>query len=248
MNRFYLFMILFLFIIAGCSSSSSEERLKEELSTSFSNSLYEIEFENLEESRYEGKDGFFLHYSITSPDESRELSPSDIDMTFSKVIEDEFGNEHSQYQNTEMKQDQEKNNVLYVKQFFTNNLHHDSNQLISTAQLVLHPNKTVRFEQVKKDIVPITRDELTIQDIEWDDNKLTLTVTDVLDIQNVEWSLLSEGEQIYPVFSNSIAEEEHYYKGEFEFAAVLEEPFTIIAERSDTYELIWELPFVIPVD
>ncbi|WP_158736072.1 hypothetical protein [Alteribacillus sp. YIM 98480] len=241
-------MILFLFIAAGCSSSSSEERLKEELNTSFSNSLYEIEFEKLEESRYEGKDGFFLHYSITSPDESRELSPSDIDMTFSKVIEDEFGNEHSIYQETEMKTDQEENNVLRIKQFFTTSLHHDSEQLISTAQLVLHPNKTVRFDQVKKDKIPISRDELTIQDMEWNDNKLTLTATDVLDIQNVEWSILSEGEQIYPVFTNSITEEEHYFKGEFEFAVELEEPFTIIAERSDSSELIWELPFVIPID
>ncbi|MFB4162804.1 hypothetical protein ACE1TI_02945 [Alteribacillus sp. JSM 102045] len=247
MNWFYSLVFLFLFMIAGCNSSASEEMRAEE-TTSFSNSLYDIEFEKIEEGRHEGKDGFFLHYTITSPDESRKLSPSEISMKFPKEIEDEFGNEHPQYKETDIKKDKEEDNVLHIKQFFANNLHPDSSQLMSTAQLVLQPNKTVRFEEINTDNVPVTREELTIQAMEWNDNKLMLTATDVLDIRNVEWSLLAEEQQIYPVFTNTETEEEHYFKGSFEFAVEPEEDFTLIAERPESSELIWELPFVLPVN
>ncbi|MFB5661350.1 hypothetical protein ACE4RR_05975 [Alteribacillus sp. HJP-4] len=237
----------FLLLLFGCSPNDSgqNETLTDSEDTVFSNSLYSIAFEDIKENG----DGFTIHFSITAEDESRTLNSEETTMIFPEEIEDDNGGSYILSEEAEVTRDKKHAHVLHASQFFEGKLEDKSEYLSVPTELELSGTKeNVRFESISAEDLPVTRSEMTIQDISIDKNTLTITATDVLPIKNVEWSLEKNADQIFPMFTNTLSEEEHYLKTELEFMGDPGNTFTLIAKRQQSSPLRWELPFVVPAE
>ncbi|MDQ0298772.1 hypothetical protein J2S78_001192 [Salibacterium salarium] len=236
-------------ILSGCSWPNADNSLKESKATAFSNSLYTAEFEGIEEDSLDGREGFYLYFSITALDDTRTLDVSKIQMTLPDEISDEKGNMFNQSGPTSIRQTDEQPHIIEVDQFFAGELEENSSHLTVPARLVLSDlEKMVRFENITDEMAPITRQELTITQLDWNEKKLTLEAKDLFSMNTTEWSLINNDEKIYPVFSNTESNEDGEFRGTLEFAFQPDDTFTLVAERNRTTDKEWELPYVIPIN
>ncbi|RSL30993.1 hypothetical protein D7Z54_22875 [Salibacterium salarium] len=247
MKQLVLIPAIILALVAGCHSSN--ESLDEAETTSFSNSLHIVDFKAITKDTRQGKEGFTLSFTVTASDKTRSLDKSTIQLDFPQEIGDEHGNTFIRQGNTVLQQHEDKPHVIKVSQFFTGKPAENTSHLSVPARLVIsNLNKTVRFHNVTRDMVPVTRQELTINKLEWNAKELTLEAEDIFSMANTEWSLLKNDEKIYPVFSNTDTTEDGEFQGTLEFAFQPKDRFTLVAERNRTRTKEWELPFVVPVE
>ncbi|MFZ4450483.1 hypothetical protein [Salibacterium aidingense] len=248
MIRVILGIALFTYFFTGCSSSNSNP-MEETETTSIANSLYTVQYNGLTPGQNNGKTGFWLSFSIIAEDKTRDITPSPIHLQFPQEIDDQKGNAYKRAGEPSYQSNEEKKHVIEVKQFFRGALNEDTTHLTVPARIMIEDiDDKITFENISEEMVPITRDELTISRLTREENVLTLEAEDISGTGALDWGLIIKEEKVYPVFTNTDKNEGGEYKGTLEFAFPPEETFTLTAERSQTPELEWELPFVLPVE
>lgn len=247
MRPFYFSLILLLFLLSSCSFKEETSDDSEELVLAFSNALYEIQFEQIEKERIENEEGWFFHFSIQAKDDTLSLSPESIYIHFPEQLTDDDVTLEKKHEPI-IERDEEASHILHLKQFYTGSIDEEATTFSFPAQLHIEkPSRLVYFEELDDESVPIIREELLLESISIDNSKITFQATDVFDIRRTSWSIVVNNERIYPVTSLTIQQSKHQYRGVMEFAVLPEQPVTLVAERLETYDLQWDLDFLLPV-
>ncbi|SDI01794.1 hypothetical protein SAMN05192534_11859 [Alteribacillus persepolensis] len=249
MFRFYLILILCILLTSCSSSPSSDGRQSTQAEqTSFSLDHYTIQFETVKKTTAANKNGFFLHFTVRASDQSRNLVPASFSFMFPEQITDDMGNEYNRFQETIAKRDKTDHHILHVHQFYRGKPAPDSTRLYVTWQLKKESQTTVVFENVTKDMLPVTRDELTLQTLDLQDNQLTIRAEDMWDASGLTWRLLMDDENIRPLFSETDSDERSFH-GQYRFAVTPASPYTLTAKRTSSPDMLtWEFPFVLTLD
>ncbi|MFD2705104.1 hypothetical protein [Salibacterium lacus] len=244
MKRFLAVFLPAVILLEACSNadtSSSEEV------TTFSNELYTVTFEHT--TRAENADSnFSLSFSIAAEDETRRIDSSDVTLRFPEQVSDAQGNNYQTTGDAQYSQKQEQSHMVTVEQSFSGPLHEESRHITAPLLMVIESDtEEVLFQDVTADSFPLTREELKITNMKRNGKTLNVQAADYISDGKLEWSMNVQGEKIYPAFTNTVVNDNGTYEGSLEFAFQPAERFSIMAERSRTEPMEWELPFVIPV-
>ncbi|MGY4689488.1 hypothetical protein [Salibacterium sp. K-3] len=241
MHRLLFFMIFALLLFQGCSSTSSIEE-----TTEHSNELYALHYEGM---THQADSGFTLSFSIIAEDETREIDTSDIELHFPEEISDEQGNSYPVSGNTNYQQKSGQSHIMAAEQTFSGSLQESTGHLSVPVRMVIDNNtEEITFHDVSAGSFPLTREELTITDLDRNGRVFQISAVDHVSNGRLSWTLNVNGENVYPVFTNTAVNEDGTYEGSIEFSYEPSERFTLTVERNRPEEAAWEFPFVLPVD
>ncbi|SFL53275.1 hypothetical protein [Salibacterium qingdaonense] len=244
MKRFLAVFLPAVILLEACSNADTSST--EEVST-FSNELYTVAYESTIRTENDGSN-FSLSFSIAAEDETRQIDSSDVTLRFPERLSDDQGNSYQTTGDPHYSQKQQQSHIVKVEQSFSGPLHEESRHLTAPLLMVIDNNaEEVLFQNVTADSFPLTREELTITNMERNGKTLNFQAEDHISDGKLDWSMNVEGEKIYPAFTNTVVNNNGTYEGSLEFAFQPADRFSITAGRSRTEPLEWELPFVLPV-
>lgn len=236
------FIPIIVLLLFGCDSHNDSSENAEKYVTKQSNKYVAIQFQEIERTRENNEEGFWLHFLIEHV-KGEKLTKQNFSFALSNEIEIDGQIFTAKDSETEFAE-----NKAYYKQYFTPLIDWNIDEIPVTFYIKpLYYKKEITFENLTNGSQNIEKNELQLVDVEVEGNKLHLIIHDAHPVVGLQSTLLIDNEEIYPTTVNTeLNKQNNTLYVTYTFASPIPEKFTMKFTRHQLEDIVWKAPFLLP--